>query len=367
MGKVWIEFMRSQRSGPGPSFSEADQAVVGAYGDPAAEYRVLADGLGLVDRSYRGLLEVSGADRAGWLHNFTTNQVGALSPGEGNYAFACNAQGRILFDLNVLVRETVIWLDVDRRFLDVARSHFTKHTISEDVSIADRSEAFVRLGLAGAKVVPVLAELGLPQAGSMSELSSAEITFVGNRIQLIRHDFCGSLAVEMFVRAEAAVDLWRRLCDVSGPIRAIPARDDAVQIRRIEAGLPWSGHEITDEYLPAETGQFDRAVNYQKGCYLGQEVIERMRTRDVVARRLVGLEFEGDSAPPPEVELVGADGRIVGKATSVCHSLAIGGVIGLGYVKTDASAAGTKLRASWGGRSVGCVVTGLPFVEADAP
>jgi len=147
---------------------------------------------------------------------------------------------------------------------------------------------------------------------------------------------------------------------------AIPVGDDAVQAHRIEAGIPWPGHEITDEYLPAETRQLDRAVNYQKGCYLGQEVVERMRSRAVVARQLVGLRLDDAAVPPVPSELFDENGKPVGRVTSSCRSIALACVVGLGYVKTASSAVGTALRLAGDGGAARVVVVDLPFTSTAA-
>ena len=322
------------------------------------EYRALCAGPALVERSYRALLEVTGADRATWLHNLTTNQVKNLGRGEGNYAFVLNIQGRILFDVNILVRAESIWLDLDRRFLETAKKHFSKYSITEDVAVFDRSEEFVRFALVGSGAVALLAELDAANAAAMATLSLSQIEWRGAVIPLIRHDFCGPFGAELFVPTQQAVE-FRQECCTSG--KAVPVGDDAVQVHRIEVGIPWPGHEITDEYLPAETRQLDRAVNYQKGCYLGQEVVERMRSRQVVARQLVGVRIEGATVPPVPSELIDENGKPVGKVTSACCSIAQACVIGLGYVKTASSTAGTALSLASDGSALKVVVVDLPF------
>lgn len=359
----WSRFVQQQLSGEARAAEISHQPLVGSYGDLDAEYRALSDGPALVDRSYRGLLEIRGADRASWLHNLTTNEVKNLLPGQGNYAFACNAQGRILFDVNIVVRADSIWVDLDRAYLDFTRAHFDKYIIIEDVVVGDRSDDFVRLGLVGERAKAILAELGVEQAESMPRLGTAEITWEDCSIPVMRHDFCGPFGVELFVPSARAVELWWALSDPSGPQCAIPAGYDAVQIHRIEAGLPWPLREITDEYLPAETKQFDRAVSFTKGCYLGQEVIERMRTRRAVARQLVGLQVEGEAIPPGGAVLIADDDRPVGQVTSACRSLATGGVIAMGYVKTASAAIETSLRVGWEDRSAGAVVMRLPLTS----
>ena len=441
----WPEFVQTQLESGATGVVGESQPRLARYAALETECQALDAGPALVDRSYRALLEVTGADRATWLHNLTTNQVKNLGRGEGNYAFVLNIQGRILFDVNLLVRADSIWLDLDRRFLETAKKHFAKYVITEDVAVADRSDEFIRFGLVGSGAVSLLSELGAANAGAMPTLGLSQIEwndpsggrqdqsrgrepadnptrereraeFVQSRdregadkqnrdcqgavpaaatsnrstpvaVPMMRHDFCGPFAVELFVPAEKAVDFWRTHVE-SG--KAVPVGDDAVQIRRIEAGIPWPGHEITDEYLPAETRQLDRAVSFQKGCYLGQEVVERMRSRHVVARQLVGLrtdtpspsegEGRGEGPKPtgPSSAILSAtapplrsgfghtvldpDGKPTGQVTSACHSPTLGCPIALAYVRTPHATPGTQLTMTSEGESaIGATVADLPF------
>ena len=121
------------------------------FGDVRAEYDAATKGVSLHDRSYRGLIEITGGDRAAWLHNLTTNDIKSLKPGQGRYAFALNIKGRVLFDGNVLALPESLLLDIDRRWVGPAVEHLGKYIIMEDVQLADRSADFARLALVGPK------------------------------------------------------------------------------------------------------------------------------------------------------------------------------------------------------------------------
>ena len=358
---AWEQFVEEQLHGGAAVTRDMGQALVSRFGDLDAEYRALSEGPALVDRSYVGLLEVTGTDRPVWLHNLTTNDIKTLSPGEGCYAFALNVRGRILFDLDIRVREGSIGIDLDRRVLSSARSHLQKYIITEDVTVADRSDDFVRLALAGSEAKKLLGELGAAHAAVMPWFGTAEMKWRDHAVSVIRNDFCGPFAVDLLVPAEVAVDFWRWVSDASRSLRAVPVGYDAAEVHRIEAGLPRPFREITDEYLPAETRQLDRAVSFTKGCYLGQEVVERMRSRGQVARQLVGLTLEGDAVPPSGAKLTSDQNQPVGPLTSACRSITRDGVIGLGYVRTTSAAPGTSLQVGWEDRSARAVVTDLPF------
>lgn len=381
------------------------------YGDPAAEYRRLREGCGLHDRSYRGLLEVRGADRAAWLHNLLTNHIKALVPGEGCYAFALNVRGRILFDVNVLCLADRLLLDLDRRWLAAARAHFEKYIIMEDVQLADVSDAHGRIALLGPALIATGADpaglmlaLGAPGQNPIKKpgalcnpLQHAVLRIGGHDVRCVRHDLAGPPGVELIMENQAAAAVWNACAlglahsgpthnapeagDVPGgrgSARAVDMQDqptpaaggaaiglDAVQASRIRAGIPWPLAELDDQVLPAETGQLERAVSFQKGCYLGQEVVERMRAHRALARRLVGLVFDNvpaDAAGAP-LPVAGAallhEGQPAGRITSLSASPAAGSPAALGYVKAAVVDTAAELAAEAGEAQVPCRVLPL--------
>lgn len=351
----WLGLLINARDG-GPT--SARPALPVPAGDVEAEYRALCDGCAVVDRSNRSTLVLTGGDKTNWLHNLTTNHVKTLAAGDGNHAYACNAQGRILFDLNVLVRQEAIVVDVDAGVLELAKAHFEKYKIVEDVTVSDCGESLARLGLSGADVS---AGLGVPQSQNLPQLGTAVVRLGDLDVPLVRTDFCGPFGVELFLPTGVIEEVWEGLAGGKFGRAFTPTGDAAVQVRRIEAGIPQAGREITDEYLPAEVGRLETSVSFNKGCYLGQEVIERMRSRGVVARRLVGVRITGDEVPPAGTTLAN-DGHPVGSMTSSCRSIALGSIVGLGYVKTSSASVGAALTVSWGDKTAEAVVTALPFV-----
>jgi folate-binding protein YgfZ len=299
----------------------------------ANQYRIATEAAGLVRRAERGLLRVAGRDRSGWLHNLVTNVVKTLQPGEGNYAFACNVKGRVLFDLNMLALEDALWLDIDRRWIDAARKHLTKYIITEDVALTDITDDYERLAVLGPAAHEVIGRMGFGNLVPMSQLQHAAFAWEGQTGRMVRHDFAGLPAAELLVTKAATDVLLSALLDAGRPSGLARVERQAVEILRIEAGIPASVSDINEEVVPPETGQIERGISYVKGCYLGQEIIERMRSHGVVARRLVGVRMEGDEAPPvPATLKVG--GAEAGTLTSACWSPAAEAVLGLGYCKT---------------------------------
>ncbi len=342
------------------------------FGDVRAEYDAAAGGVGLHDRSYRGLIEITGGDRAAWLHNLTTNDIKSIKPGHGLYAFSLNIKGRVLFDGNVLALPDALLLDLDRRSIGPAIEHLGKYIIMEDAQLADRSADFARLALVGPRASEVCeragslaGDEGIAQAEACGSLTSREpLHHADVRIddvvcRVVRHDFAGPVALELIVPASNALQVWEHLLQVGESVGLKPIGLDALQVLRVEAGLPWSLEDIDVKVLPAETRQIERAVSFNKGCYLGQEIVERMRARGAPANLLVGLAFDGGEVCAGTS--LTHDGHSVGRVTSAVRSFKLDCPVGLGYIKSDRAEPDTKLLAVGGDRETSCRTCEIPF------
>jgi folate-binding protein YgfZ len=336
-----------------------DSGGVSDFGDPPAEYAAATSGAAIYVAGNRGLIELTGNDRAVWLHNLTTNTIRTLQPGEGNYTFATNVKGRILLDFNAIVLSDAIWLDIDRRFVAKALTHFDHYLISEDVRLRDRSDEFVRIALIGPKAAEVADAVGATQGPAMASLGSVPVVLVQKRRLLVRHDFAGVFGAELYIEAGDAEACWNRLLEIGRPVGLRPIGQSAVEVLRIEAGIPVYGQDIDEDVLPAETQQIERAVSYVKGCYLGQEVVERMRSHGALARKLVGIRLESLEGVEAGMPLR-LGGEEVGRITSLCQSRALGQAIGLGYVRMAHAQPGTKVRVG-PAPGVEAAITALPF------
>ena len=322
------------------------------YGDPEAEYARVAGPGGIYIAFDRGAIDITGKDRAAWLHNLVTNTVKNLQPGEGNYTFAVNVKGRILFDGNVIVLNDRIRLDVDRRYVEKAITHLKKYCIMEDVKLTDVSSDFVRVAIVGESALKQLAAFGAGQAVSMAAQGSTHLELAGQQRLLVRNDFAGVPAAELYLKAIDAQSCWDSLKSLG----LEPLGFQAIDTRRMEAGIPLYGVDIDEENLPAETGQFDRTVSFTKGCYLGQEIVERMRSRGSVARKLVGIRLEKDtpieSKTPFQVE-----GKDAGIITSSCWSPATRARIALGYAKSVFATPGVAVSMTAGEPNQGTIAS----------
>lgn len=334
------------------------------FGDFDAEYAAASAGAGLYPAVDRGLIEVRGKDRAAWLHNLTTNTVKTLQPGDGNYTFAINVKGRILMDFNVLVLGDALWLDIDRRLIAKAMGHFDRYTIMEDAQCRDRSADYARLALVGPRAFEIADALGVSNARVMPALASVPVPLAGKHRLGVRHDFAGVFGMELYVETADAAACWNRLLEIGRPVGLRPVGWTAVDTLRIEAGIPVYGPDIDEEILPAETGQIERGISYVKGCYLGQEVVERMRSRGALARKLMGVRFAPVAGVQPLLAPgpLQAGGMEAGRLTSARRSRAMDAWIGLAYVRSAQAKPGSRVTLQAEPQVDGEVVA-LPFAQ----
>ena len=311
------------------------------------QYQTCLASAGLYHRRDRGLIELRGADRAQWLNNFVTNVVTTLSDGEGNYAFATTREGRTVFDLNMLVLDDHIWLDIDRRRLEAAMKHLDRYLICEDVTMLDLTARTGRFAVLGPQTSNVVERLGFANLTAMAWLQHTPGTIDCREVRMMRHDFAGLVGAEFFLTltgASADEQTASTVAALSAKLQLPIADRSVVETLRIEAGIPASVDDINEDILPPETGQVERGISSQKGCYLGQEVLERMRSRGALARRLTGIRFEGEAPVPPGSDLI-ANEKSVGRTTSGCISPALGAPLSLAYLKTAVAEPGTPVIA----------------------
>ncbi len=356
---TWDEYWQAH---PRPALDLADRRVVRSFGDLEAEYRALRTGAAVVDRSFCTRIELTGADRLTWLHSFTTNQIKTLRSGDGNYGFALNGAGRIQFDVHALIRDERIWLVLDGRLVERAMSHLNKYIIMEDVRLRHEASDVVQIGIAGPRAAEWLAALGAEGAAAMALEQCASFSWSGERVEFFRSDFCGVRGYELFIPAARAVEFWQTATqkDAAG---AVACGRDAVEVCRVESGVPDAVADLQGDVLPAETGQFERAVSFSKGCYLGQEIVERMRSRGSVARKLVGLKMNGDAVPAAGAQVLSSDGREAGRLTSCCHSPALNAPIGLAILKLAHTEPGTRVSVAAADGAREAEVCRLPLVD----
>ncbi|MGA3098914.1 MAG: folate-binding protein [Bryobacteraceae bacterium] len=283
-------------------------------------YAALRRGAAWMDLKARGRILARGRDRARLLHNVTTNEVKKMAPGEGCYAFLLSPQGRIQADLLLFCFEDRFLIGVEPELREKAVRHIRRYIIADQVELEDISPRTAEIGIEGPGAAAALAALGAPAPDrDYSHLAWNDST-------IARASLTGQPGFRIFCPEDAAGDLIRAL-ESAG---ATPATAEDARVVRIENGKPRYGDDIRDTTLPQETRQM-HAVSFTKGCYIGQEIVERIRARGHVNRALERIELEG-ADPPPAGTVIEAGGKQA-EITSSAYSPDAGKVVALAYVR----------------------------------
>ncbi len=312
-----------------------------------------------MDRSDRVRIEVKGPDRAKFLHNLTTNEVKRLAVGQGVEAFVTSPQGKTIGHLTLLATEDAILARTDPGGAEGVLPHFQKYGLFDDVEVNDVSSSLFELHLFGPAVEEVLGRIGAEMPGS-GELSHLATNIAGVRVRIIRESPLGAPALTLIgdlVDAEGVREVIRTEAGSAWTEMEL----DSAEAMRIEAGTPVFGRDVTAENLPQEVARDDRAINFVKGCYLGQETVARIDALGHVNKLLRLLRITGGiDDVPPVGSAIEADGKVVGVVTSSAFSSERGSPVALGYVKLAKSTAGSAVEIQQVGRRVAAVVSDLP-------
>jgi folate-binding protein YgfZ len=303
------------------------------------ELAALVEGAGAFDLGYRGQIAVGNADRVRWLNGMLTNNIQDLSEGTGNYSFVLNAQGRILGDCDTYSLADHLLVITDRCQIPALTAHFDHFIIMDDVALEDISSTRTALGLAGPLAPQLLAALGVTlPASTPGSHWLMQTRICGVPVQLTAQLTGGYAGQSPRFELWCANQSVRMLWDVLLAAGAIPCGIRAAEALRVLDATPRYGVDIGERYLPQETSQ-TRALHFAKGCYLGQEIVERIRSRGAVHRRLALFTLSTEPAALPLELTAAADNAIAASAVAGrITSIAIynGTRYGLGVARTEA-------------------------------
>ena len=312
----------------------ADNQAPGTI-DTRAELTAVLSGCGIY-RPKRTLLSLTGRDRTRWLNGMVSNNIRDLSVGNGVYAFVLNPQGHIQADVYAFNRGESLLVETDRAQAETLLRIFRKYIIMDKVEIEDLSGKVTVLGLAGPRSAQALASVGLNK--DLGTLQLAEVNWNGTAATLVRGDNPSFPSYELWAPSEHGESIWNALLHAG----AGEIHDETLETVRILCGIPKVGQDTREKTLPQETGQ-ERALNFNKGCYIGQEIVERIRARGAVHRMFVGFEVEG--AAPPAGMKIQSEGKDVGEITSIAGEPLKGKRLALGYLRREFLASDKTLTA----------------------
>jgi len=278
------------------------------YGDVRSEFHSLLSACAVYDLGWRSKISLTGGDRVRWLNGMISNNVRDLAPGHGVYSFLLNAQGHIQADLYAFHRGESLMVDTESSQRNKVLQTFDHYIIADEVEVADVSEKFTALGLTGPESRAVIGRAGIP-VSDLGHLQFADVRWHGFEVVLLHSGEEAKDSWQIWIVPEQVAALWSALVEAG----ARPVGSSALNLFRVSRGIPQFGQDIRERDLPQETGQM-RALSFTKGCYLGQEIVERIRSRGAVHRQFTTFTVEGP-LPQPGAKIQ-AENKEVGEITS---------------------------------------------------
>lgn len=291
--------------------------VASDSGDPQAEYAALRDGVGIVDQSVAGSVLVSGPDTFSFLDSLISADVSHLTDGTGVHSLLLTPRGKLDVDFRLLRVGDVAWIDTEPGFAEAFTASLSRYRIRVDVEIIDRSAGWGLLQVRGPATDDLLISL---EVKPPPEVAHAHLPWESTR--LVRVD--RPVGVDVVGSHDALSSAWAAFVEQG----ATPVGLEVAEAHRIAAGVPRQGHDLDESTIPQEAGLDIDAVSFDKGCFLGQELVCRIDSRGRVNRFLRLLHIDGP-APAVGAEIL-SDGDVVGSVTSVGDAGA--GTVALGYV-----------------------------------
>jgi folate-binding protein YgfZ len=321
------------------------------FGDAAAEYRSARDTVALIDKNYRAYLSFTGPDRVRYLNAILTNNIKDLAAGRGIVSLLLNPQGHILAEIETYaVADRLLCVSysmIRERLIEVLE----KFIIMDDVTLIDETPRYGTLALEGPKAAALVKEVSGADLTKYEDLSTR-----GGRVGSIpcfitKRSPGGVPGAEFLTESGKLPELWQVLLDAVRWHEGAPMGYAALSAIRLAQGVPWFGYDFGEKQIPHEAGLQDSHISYTKGCYTGQEIVERVRSRGQVNRQRVQLVFSGDIVPAADT-LLTQDGKEVGYVTRAARIWDPTHVIGMGYSRKEAAASGTVLQCAGGTATV---------------
>lgn len=330
------------------------------FSDPVTEHNAVRNEVGIADISYLGTLRLRGEDRAKFLHRLISNNVEDLSVGEGNYATILTNRGKIIGDMRVYVFEDVIYISTAPECEQNVYSELDKYIIADDVEFAIETDSIGAIAVYGPKS-PELVESALDLEGlrTLPEHHSLSCEVDNRWIGCISSKCVGEYGYHLWTSTEALEWLWDKLSSASSNV--VPIGWHALESLRIEAGTPRYGTELTESIFPLEAA-LEQAIDFEKGCYIGQEIVARMKYRGHPNRLLCGIEIHAETAVQQNSPIV-VDDKEVGWITSSAYSPTLGKPIALGYIRMAFTEQGSRIQIQTSNERISGTVVGLPFVS----
>src|SRR5258706_1107481 len=312
------------------------------FGDWLAEYRFARESVALLDKNYRAYLSLAGPDRVRFLNAILTNNIKDLKPGQGVVSLFLNPQGRIQAEIETYAEEQrllcVSFAEICERLVR-ALDHYI---IMDDVTLTDETARYGTLALEGPRAAEIVKQVAQIDLNTLTELEWRESTVESISCRIVRRSPSGSPGAEFFCDASRLAELWNFLRNATKSAGGGPAGYTALTSLRLESGIPWFGYDFGERQIPHEAGLENSHISFTKGCYTGQEIVERVRSRGQVNRVRRLFKLSATETPKPDEPIL-FENREIGAITRAAYSPALEATIAIGYIRREHGEPGTHV------------------------
>jgi len=331
-------------------------ALPNHFGDWQREYWFAHKSVALIDKNYRAYLSFTGPDRVRYLNAILTNNIKDLAPYNGTVSLLLSPQGHIVAEIETYALPDnllcISYQMVRERLVETLE----KYIIMDDVTLTDETPRYGTLALEGPQAARIVHELTGADVTAFAKLGSKDVSVGSIPCSVARRSTGEFVGAEFLTENQHLEPLWQILRDKAMAAGGGATGYTALSALRLEQGIPWFGYDFGEKQIPHEAGLEHSHISYTKGCYTGQEIVERVRSRGQVNRRRVSLVFTG--SVPAAGELLAAEGKEAGYVTRAAFSPRFSCPIGMGYVRRESNSPGTGLQWNGGTATVSKVASG---------
>jgi folate-binding protein YgfZ len=312
------------------------------FGDWQREYWFARKSVALLDKNYRAYLSFSGPDRVRYLNAILTNNIKDLPPSQGIVSLLLNPQGHILAEIETYALPDTLFCVSYAMIRERLLQTLENYIIMDDVTLTDETPRYGTLALEGPHAARIVLELSGIDLTALPELGQKNASVASIPCTIVRRSPGAILGGEFQTERQNLEPLWQILKDTAIAAGGGPAGYTALSAVRLEQGIPWFSYDFGEKQIPHEAALESTHISYTKGCYTGQEIVERVRSRGQVNRRRVSLLF--DASLPAAGEMLTVDGKDAGYITRTAFSPRLSRGIGMGYVRRESNSPGTALQ-----------------------
>ncbi len=331
-----------------------------SFTDPVEENLAVRNNVGVMDLSNRGYIKIGGPDRASFLQGIVTNDVGNMKPGKGLHAAILTIKGRVIADFIISAFEDHFILETEASITEKLRTTFSRYKIREKVTIEPQQD-LGSIGVQGPNSSHVLAKA---MAATLPDLENYEHTHLRYDQDLViirKQSVTGETGYILTLSQKALPEVWEKLLKVALESSLVPIGYEAAESLRIEAGIPMYGLDLSEENIPLEIENEDM-ISFTKGCYVGQEVVARLKFLGQANKHLKGLLIT-DATIPNRTSLITSEDKEIGRITSSAYSPTLKQPVAMAYLRREYSTAGTQVKIESDGRNLSATVADLPFIK----